>query len=120
MALDVGIKRVYDPAQPSDGYRVLVDRVWPRGVARERARIDEWARELAPSDELRKWFNHDPERFGEFQRRYRAELRAHGDRIEELRAHASRGRVTLVYAARDENHNNAVVLADLLGGTAIV
>jgi uncharacterized protein YeaO (DUF488 family) len=113
---DVRIKRVYEPAEPGDGYRVLIDRLWPRGVSRERAHIDEWARELAPSDGLRKWFNHDPERFQEFQRRYRHELRAAGDRISELRSRARDGRVTLVYGARDEKHNNAVVLAEVLRG----
>ena len=75
MALDVQIKRIYDPTDPDDGYRVLIDHIWPRGVSRERARLDEWARELAPSDELRRWFDHVPERFEEFRTRYRAELR---------------------------------------------
>lgn len=116
MTIDVRTKRVYDPVEPRDGYRVLIDRLWPRGVSRERARLDEWARELAPSNELRTWFNHDPERFPEFRRRYRRELRDHADRIGELRAHATRGRVTLVYGARDEQHNDAVVLADLVRG----
>jgi uncharacterized protein YeaO (DUF488 family) len=111
---DVQIKRAYDPAEPGDGFRVLVDRLWPRGVSRVRAHLDEWGRELAPSDELRKWFNHNPERFQEFRTRYRRELRAHADRIDKLRASARQGRVTLVYGARDETHNNAVVLAELL------
>ena len=71
MAVDVRIKRAYDPAEPSDGYRVLIDRLWPRGVSRERAQLDEWARDLEPSDGLRKWFNHDPKRFAEFRERYR-------------------------------------------------
>ena len=79
---DVRLKRAYDPAEPGDGYRVLVDRLWPRGVSKERARLDEWARELAPSAELRTWFGHDPERFAEFERRYRAELAAHGDKLD--------------------------------------
>ena len=77
MAIDVRAKRVYDEAETGDGYRVLIDHVWPRGVSRERAHLDEWARELAPSDELRKWFDHVPERFGEFRSRYRDELAAH-------------------------------------------
>lgn len=114
MALDVHIKRAYDPPQEGDGHRVLIDHVWPRGVTKERARLDEWAQELAPSDELRRWFNHDPERFEEFRRRYRAELSARGERLEELRRHARPGPLTIVYAARDEEHNNAVVLAELL------
>jgi uncharacterized protein YeaO (DUF488 family) len=114
MTMDVRIKRVYDPAELGEGYRVLIDRLWPRGVSREHARIDEWARDLAPSDALRKWFGHDPERFQEFRRRYRAELGAHTDRIEELRSRATQNPVTVVYAARDEKHNNATVLAEVL------
>jgi uncharacterized protein YeaO (DUF488 family) len=114
VAVDVRTKRVYAPPEPDDGYRVLIDRVWPRGVSRERAHLDEWARVLAPSDGLRKWFGHDPGRFQEFRRRYRSELRDHPDRIEELRERARRGPVTIVYGARDEKHNDAVVLAELL------
>ena len=111
---DVRLKRAYDPAEPDDGYRVLVDRLWPRGVSKERARLDEWARELAPSAELRTWFGHDPERFAEFERRYRAELTAHEEKLDELRCRAREGTLTLVYRARDEEHNDAVVLAELL------
>ena len=114
MALDVRTKRVYDPAEPADGHRVLIDHVWPRGVTRERARLDKWARELAPSDELRKWFDHVPERFGEFRSRYRAELAGQAGRVDELRRRAASGTVTIVYAARDREHNNAVVLAELV------
>jgi uncharacterized protein YeaO (DUF488 family) len=110
----VRLKRAYDPAEPGDGYRVLVDRLWPRGVSKERARLDEWARELAPSAELRTWFGHDPERFAEFERRYRAELAAHGEKLDELRRRARAGTLTLVYGARDEEHNDAVVLSELL------
>jgi uncharacterized protein YeaO (DUF488 family) len=116
VAIDVRIKRAYDPAEPGDGYRVLIDRLWPRGVSRERAHLDEWARDLAPSADLRKWFGHDPERFGEFSKRYRGELREHADQIEELRQRADKGPVTLVYGARDEQHNDAVVLAEVLRG----
>jgi uncharacterized protein YeaO (DUF488 family) len=112
--IDVRAKRIYDAAKPDDGYRILIDHIWPRGVSRERARLDEWARELAPSDELRKWFDHVPERFGEFRSRYRSELAVHGERLEELRRRASRGRLTVLYAARDQEHNNAVVLVELL------
>jgi uncharacterized protein YeaO (DUF488 family) len=93
---------------------VLVDHVWPRGVSRERARLDEWARELAPSDELRKWFDHVPERFPEFRTRYRTELESREGKLDELRDRARKGRVTVVYAARDELHNNGVVVAELL------
>ncbi len=114
MPREVRIKRVYEPAEPADGYRVLIDRLWPRGVSRERARVDEWARELAPSDELRKWFNHDPGRFREFRARYRTELQRHADQVDALRGRADAGPVTIVYGARDEQHNNAVVLSELL------
>jgi uncharacterized protein YeaO (DUF488 family) len=114
MAPDIGIKRIYEPAEADDGYRVLVDHVWPRGVSRERARLDEWARELAPSDELRKWFDHVPERFEEFRARYRRELDHHAELIGRLRDRANNGRLTIVYAARDREHNNAAVLAELL------
>jgi uncharacterized protein YeaO (DUF488 family) len=110
----IRIKRVYDPADRADGYRVLVDRLWPRGVSRERARLDEWARDLAPSDRLRRWFNHDPDKFSQFRERYREELSHHADQIERLRARAARGPMTIVYGARDEKHNDAVVLAELL------
>jgi uncharacterized protein YeaO (DUF488 family) len=114
MALDVQAKRIYGPAEPADGYRVLIDHVWPRGVSRERAQLDEWARELAPSDELRKWFDHVPERFEEFRHRYRHELSGHAELLDKLRDRARKGRLTIVYAARDEEHNNAVVLAELV------
>jgi uncharacterized protein YeaO (DUF488 family) len=113
---DVCIKRAYEPAEPADGYRVLIDHVWPRGISRERAKLDEWAKELAPSDELRRWFNHEPARFEQFRTRYRKELSAHAVDLERLRARAGEGPVTIVYAARDEQHNNAVVLAELLRG----
>jgi uncharacterized protein YeaO (DUF488 family) len=112
--LDVRAKRAYDPAEAGDGYRVLIDHVWPRGVSRERARLDQWARELAPTDELRKWFDHDPARFAEFRRRYRDELAEHSDGLDELRRRAASGPLTIVYAARDREHNNAVVLSELL------
>jgi uncharacterized protein YeaO (DUF488 family) len=114
MTIDVRAKRIYDEAAAGDGYRILTDHVWPRGVSRERAQLDEWARDLAPSDELRKWFDHVPEHFGEFRARYRDELAARGDRIAELRRVAERGPLTIVYAARDRECNNAVVLAELI------
>ena len=114
MALDVRAKRAYDPAEDGDGYRVLIDHVWPRGVSRARARLDDWPRELAPSDELRKWFDHDPARFTEFRARYRDELAHQSQRLDELRRRAASGPLTIVYAARDRDHNNAVVLSELL------
>jgi uncharacterized protein YeaO (DUF488 family) len=112
--MDVRIKRAYEPPAPSDGRRVLIDRIWPRGVSRERACLDEWARELAPSGELRRWFGHDPARFAEFRRRYERELASQEDKLRELRGRAAEGTVTLVYGARDTEHNDAVVLADVL------
>jgi uncharacterized protein YeaO (DUF488 family) len=114
VSVDVRVKRIYEPPDAGDGYRVLVDRLWPRGVSRERARLDQWARELAPSDELRRWFGHDPARFNEFRSRYLTELRGHAEEVAELRQRASSGPLTLLYAARDEQHNEAVVLAELL------
>ena len=114
MTIDVRIKRAYDAAERGDGYRVLIDHVWPRGVSRERAKLDEWARELAPSDELRKWFDHVPERFAKFRSRYRGELKGQRERVEDLRRRARKGPVTIIYAARDREHNNAVVLADVI------
>ncbi len=114
--MSINIKRAYEPAASADGYRVLVDRLWPRGVKKEGARLDAWARELAPSPGLRRWFGHDPARFAEFTRRYTRELRAGDARagLAELTRRATRGTVTLVYGARDELHNGAVVLRDLL------
>jgi uncharacterized protein YeaO (DUF488 family) len=110
----IRLKRAYDPPEHSDGYRILVDRLWPRGVSKEEARLDEWARELAPSSELRKWFGHDPARFDEFRRRCTGERAAHGEKLRELRRRARGATVTLVYGARDTEHNDAVVLAELL------
>jgi uncharacterized protein YeaO (DUF488 family) len=112
--MDVRVKRVYEPAMPADGYRVLIDRLWPRGVSRERARLDAWERELAPSRELRQWFGHEPSRFEEFRRRYLEELREQRPRIAALRRLARRGTLTLVYSARDTDHNDAVVLAEVV------
>ena len=105
------LKRVYEPAARLDGYRILVDRLWPRGLSKENAAIDEWLKEIAPSAELRRWFGHDAEKWREFRRRYEGELRAREALVREIAALASRRRVTLVYGARDEVHNDAVVLA---------
>ena len=112
----VRIKRAYEPASRGDGYRVLVDRLWPRGIAKDALRLDLWAKDVAPSTALRRWFGHDPARFREFARRYHAELRAEPARaaLAELAARAARGTVTLVYGARDEEHNGAVVLRDAI------
>jgi uncharacterized protein YeaO (DUF488 family) len=112
--MDVRIKRIYEPAAATDGARILVDRLWPRGFTHEDAHVDEWLRDLAPSTELRRWFAHDPSRFPEFRRRYAAELGAKADAVAELRSRARKGRLTLVYSARDTEHNDAVVLAEVL------
>jgi uncharacterized protein YeaO (DUF488 family) len=112
--VDVRLKRAYEPPARSDGYRVLIDRLWPRGVSKEEAQLDEWARELAPSSELRRWFGHDPARFEEFRRRYLDELAAQKAKLRELRQRAREGTLTLVFGARDSEHNDAVVLAELL------
>jgi uncharacterized protein YeaO (DUF488 family) len=112
--MEVLLKRAYEPPEASDGYRVLVDRIWPRGVSRQQAQLGEWARELAPSSELRRWFDHDPARFAEFRRRYSDELAAQNDKLRELRRRARAGTLTLVYGARDTEHNDAVVIAEIL------
>jgi uncharacterized protein YeaO (DUF488 family) len=110
----VWLRRAYDAPTRNDGYRVLVDRLWPRGTRRADAQLGEWCRELAPSDDLRRWFGHDPSRFAEFDRRYRAELAGHLDEVDRLAERVDAGRVTLVYGARDTTHNNAVVLRDVI------
>jgi uncharacterized protein YeaO (DUF488 family) len=112
--MNIRLKRAYEPAAASDGYRVLIDRLWPRGVSRNKAQLDEWERELSPSAELRQWFGHEPSRFEEFRRRYIEELRQQRPRLTELRRRARDGTLTLVYAARDSEHNDAVVLAGVL------
>ena len=112
--MDVRLKRAYDPAASADGYRVLIDRLWPRGVSRERAKLDDWEKELSPSMELRQWFGHDPRRFEEFRRRYIEELRGQRPRLTVLRRRARDDTLTLVYSAQDSEHNDAVVLAEVL------
>ena len=111
-------KRIYEPVEPSDGYRVLVDRLWPRGVARAGAKLDDWLKDIAPSTELRKWFHHEPERWDEFVSRYQAELQLplQAEHLERLRKISSGRTVTLLYAARNECQNHAVVLRGLLLG----
>jgi uncharacterized protein YeaO (DUF488 family) len=110
----IRLKRAYDAPSATDGVRVLVDRLWPRGIKKTDACIDHWFKDLAPSTELRQWFAHDPARWEEFRRRYRAELANSSGRLDELRNLARAHRVTLIYAARDEAHNDAVVLRDEL------
>ena len=111
---DIRIKRIYDPPAKSDGYRVLVDRLWPRGVNKNGAALNEWLREIAPSDELRKWFGHDPKRWAKFAKRYRVELALHSSELQELRRRAVRERVTLLYGAKDPKYNQAVALRNVL------
>ena len=112
--LDIRVKRAYEHASKLDGTRVLIDRLWPRGVNKAQAAIDHWFRDLAPSTELRKWFGHDRARWDEFRRRYTAELMQHREQLDELLRIASQGPLTLIYGARDEQHNDAVVLQDVL------
>ncbi|MRR37750.1 DUF488 family protein [bacterium] len=110
----VRIKRIYNEPAADDGKRILVDRLWPRGISRDAARIDEWLKEIAPSDELRKWFGHDPARWEEFRERYRRELDAKTELLDHLRALERKETVTLLFAAKDEERNNAVVLKEML------
>lgn len=110
----VCIKRIYEPPSPSDGQRVLVDRIWPRGVSRTSAALDLWLKEIAPTTALRKWFGHDPPKWAEFEKRYRRELDANPEEVERLRKLIAEGDVTLLYAAHDEEHNQARVLASYI------
>ena len=112
----ISIKRAYEPASERDGTRVLVDRIWPRGISKDEARINHWLKDLAPSKDLRVWYGHDPARFAEFRRRYEAELKTEpaSFALAQLRDLAAAGPVTLVFAARDTEHSNAAVLRDLL------
>jgi uncharacterized protein YeaO (DUF488 family) len=114
------IKRVYEAPEASDGFRVLVDRLWPRGMAKERAALNLWMKDIAPSTELRRWFGHDPKRWKKFQTRYRAELKEHDTDLAQLRSQARKGTVTLLFGARDIEHNEAVVLRNVLVGSTIV
>lgn len=109
------VKRIYDAATPEDGYRVLVDRIWPRGMSKQKAHVDLWMKEIGPSDRLRKWFGHDPKRWDEFQKRYRGELKKNSELVDELRRFEKEHRtVTLVYSARDDQHNQAVALREFM------
>jgi len=112
--MNIPIKRVYEEPDASDGKRILVDRLWPRGLTKEKARVDLWLKDVAPSTELRKWFAHDPARWAGFQSRYRQELKRNKEQLSLLRQEAAKGTVTLVYGAKDQQHNEAVVLQKLL------
>jgi uncharacterized protein YeaO (DUF488 family) len=115
--LEIAVKRIYDAPAAADGKRVLVDRVWPRGIRKESAHLTLWLKEIAPSTELRKWFGHEPERWAAFRTRYHGELDKNEPAVEQLRRLMGDGRVTLLYGAHDEAHNNAVALADYLRKT---
>lgn len=110
----IHLKRAYEPAAKTDGLRILVERLWPRGISKEKAAVALWLKDVAPSTDLRKWFNHDPAKWAEFRKRYRAELKQKGDLIALLKHRASEGPVTFVYAAHDEQHNSALVLKEYL------
>lgn len=112
--MKVLLKRIYEPTKASDGKRVLVDRLWPRGISKERAKLKLWLKEIAPSTELRKWFNHDPKKWPEFQKRYKQELRNNQDAVNQLKSLAKKQTVTLLYGARDEEHNEALVIQQFI------
>jgi uncharacterized protein YeaO (DUF488 family) len=107
---DLRLKRIYEPVSSADGYRVLVERLWPRGVSKDAARLDYWLKEIAPSPELRRWYGHQPERWPEFQKRYRTELAGSGELVDQLIAQLQAGDVTLLFAAKDEARNSAALL----------
>ena len=116
VAANVKLKRAYDPPAAGDGTRILVDRLWPRGISKANAVIDAWDKDIAPSTRLRNWFGHDPARWHEFRRRYAEEIHRHREQLEDLRARAGSGRITLIFAAHDKIHNHAIVLRDVLLG----
>ncbi len=110
----IQVKRAYEPASKDDGQRILVERLWPRGMKKEALRLDQWIKDIAPSTALRQWFQHDPAKWGEFRRRYFRQLEKHADVWQPLLALVRRGRVTLVYSAHDTEHNNAIALEEFL------
>ena len=112
------LKRVYEAPLKDDGTRILVDRLWPRGLTKEKAKVDLWLKEIAPSTELRKWFGHDPKKWGNFRERYQTELKHHTDQLKLLKSKVKEGTVTLIYGARDQEHNEALVLKEFLQRTA--
>ena len=112
--MGIQIKRVYEAPTKGDGYRMLVDRLWPRGLSKDKAQIDLWLKDIAPSDELRRWFGHDPDKWREFKNRYSSELKQHAEAVAQIKQQAKKGKLTLLYAAKDEAHNNAVALKEYL------
>lgn len=116
MDMPLRIKRIYEPADDGDGKRILVDRLWPRGISKNDAHIDAWLKDIAPSAELRRWFDHDPKKWDEFRRRYQDELKKNSKAVEELREQIGPSTATLLYGARDTEHNNAIVLMNFITG----
>jgi uncharacterized protein YeaO (DUF488 family) len=112
--MNIKVKRVYEKPDPKDGFRILVDRLWPRGLTKEKAAADLWLKDIAPSTDLRKWFNHDPEKWKEFQKKYQQELKENKEAVSVLKEHLKKGPVTLLYAAKDEVHNEALVLKEFV------
>ena len=112
--MNIDLKRVYEQPDAGDGKRILVERLWPRGLTREKAQVDVWMKEIAPSAKLRKWFGHDPDKWTEFQKRYRGELRGNGEQVARVRDEIGGNKATFVYGSRDETHNAAIVLLDFL------
>jgi len=110
----IKIRRIYDPASPDDGKRIYIDRLWPRGMKKEEVKIDEWLKEISPSDSLRKWFGHDPAKYAEFKRRYTKELEKHSETLERIRKEGKKETVTLLFSAKDVKHNNATVMKEIL------
>jgi len=108
------IKRVYDPVSTDDGKRILIDRLWPRGINKEKAHIDEWVKEIAPSNELRKWYSHDPAKWAEFKKRYRKEIAGEAERLKKIKAEAREQTVTLLFSSKELERNNAVALKEML------
>jgi uncharacterized protein YeaO (DUF488 family) len=111
----VKIKRIYESPSIDDGKRIYIDRLWPRGMKKEEVKMDEWLKEVSPSDRLRKWFGHDPSKYAEFKRRYKKELEEHSGILERIRKEAKKGTVTLLFSAKDVEHNNATAMKELLG-----
>lgn len=111
---EITLKRIYEEAEDDDGYRILVDRIWPRGISKERAQLDEWNKHVAPSTELRKWFGHKPERFEEFKKKYKKELESQTDDLECIQKVGKDHKICILYGAKDEKHNQAVVLKSVL------
>lgn len=112
--MNIKIKRVYEKPEKADGFRVLVDRLWPRGLTKEKVAADLWLKDIAPSTELRKWFNHDPDKWPEFKKKYIAELKENTEPVSVLKEHANKGTLTLLYGARDQVHNEAQVIKDFI------